>query len=35
MTLDKNKIKNVAVWALFAAFFIIMLAIMHPTRLGS
>ncbi len=31
MSLDKKKIKNVVVWVIFAAFFIVMLAIMHTT----
>ncbi len=30
MPLDKTRMKNVAAWVLFAAFFIIMIAIMHP-----
>jgi len=33
MPLDKRRIKNAMVWGIFAAFFIIMLVIMHPTWL--
>lgn len=35
MSLDKRRIKNVIVLGIFAAFFIIMLVIMHPTWLWS
>ncbi len=31
MPLNKEKIERVLPWVIFAAFFIIMLAVMHPT----
>lgn len=35
MSLGKKGIKNMVVWMIFAAFFIIMLVIMHPIWWGS
>ena len=35
MLLNKEKIENVAIYGIFAAFFIIMLVIMHPAWFGS
>lgn len=34
MPLDKDSIKKIVMWSVFAVFFIIMLIIMHPAWWG-